>query len=379
MIWPQDVVPPAPGVTPPVETRQETSLPKPGATILGFDTGYPGWVVVPLFLLLWCGLTYLVAKATFRYFKKLAVVTGQKTYQIALASLQLPLVILFLLLGIKVALDSSAFTQEVHTYGYFTLTTLVVITLVLAGIRIGTAVLFELGSSKASFRPLVGPTRFVINCFVVIVGTIMWMEAVDIPVTPVVATFGVVGLAAGLALWETLANLFAGLYLILDRRIRVGDFIRIQGAEEGFVESIGWRSIRLVNTQNDLIIVPNRRMAESVVTNFSLPQTSTIAMIEMAVGIEADVEKVTQLLQTEVRSFVKTLAGAVPEQIPLVRVSDVKPEAITFQIAVGIQNVLDRMSVQSELRVMALHCLKRGGVPPWGAAQEEEKKSKKKS
>jgi small-conductance mechanosensitive channel len=212
--------------------------------------------------------------------------------------------------------------------------------------------------------------RFVINVFVISVGAILWMEAVHIPVTPVVAAFGVVGLAAGLALWETLSNLFAGLYIILDRRIRVGDYVKVQGAEEGFVESIGWRSLRIVTTQNDLVIIPNRRLADSVVTNCSLPQPTSIAMIEVQVDSSVEVDRVTQILQDEVKGAVKALAGAVPEQIPLVRFSNMTPQHLTFQIAVGIQNVLDRMNVQSELRKLALNCLRRHAVPPWKPASE---------
>lgn len=373
-----EVKPQGPGKT--IELTADPS----GAKILGFDTGFPGWVVIPLFVLVWCGLTYLFAKAIFKYFKHLALLTGQKTYQLALASLQLPLVVLFLLLGFKVVIDSSP--PEFQPYGNFTLTTLVVITLIMALARICTAILFELGTTKASFRPLVGPMRFVINVFVISVGAILWMEAVHIPVTPVVAAFGVVGLAAGLALWETLSNLFAGMYIILDRRLRVGDYIKVQGGEEGFVESIGWRSIRLVTTQNDLVMIPNRRMADSIVTNCSLPQTTSIALIEVQVDASVDVDRVIQILQEEVKGAVKSLAGAVPEQIPLVRFSAMTPQQLTFQVAVGIQNVLDRMNVQSELRKLTLNCLRRHSVPPWRTSTEaahangdgEEAKDRKK-
>jgi small-conductance mechanosensitive channel len=340
------------------------------ATLLGFEIGWPGWVVVCLFLILWAALTYLVFKAARGLLQRLAARSEKRIATHVLQALLLPLIVLFALLGALILLGSSAFTAEVQGYGYFTLKTLAVITLVMALIRILTAAMFEMGASKASFRPLAGPTRFVFNLFVVIVGAILWMEAVGIPVTPVVATFGVVGLATGLALWDTLTNLFAGIYVIMDRRIRVGDYLRLHGAEEGVVESIGWRSTRLVNTSNDLVIVPNRRLAESIVVNSSRPQSGTIALVEVPVDSSADPEQVMAALREELGVAVKAMPGTVPEQIPLVRLAELAPTGLKFHVGVGVADVLDRMNVQSELRKRALECLRRAGIPPWGRPEE---------
>src|SRR5206468_2847039 len=69
------------------------------------------------------------------------------------------------------------------------------------------------------------------------------LETLGVPVAPLVTTLGVGSLAVALALQETLANFFAGLYLLADRPVRAGDYIKINDAqgEEGYVESIGWR------------------------------------------------------------------------------------------------------------------------------------------
>src|SRR5438093_973928 len=95
--------------------------------------------------------------------------------------------------------------------------------------------------------------------------------ALVIVATP--ALFGLLGsLAVALALQDTLGQFFAAIYVAVDQPVRLGDYIRLGGGEEGFVERIGWRSTRLRMLQNSLIVIPNSKLATSTITNFYLPE-----------------------------------------------------------------------------------------------------------
>ena len=74
-----------------------------------------------------------------------------------------------------------------------------------------------------------------------------------------------------LAFKDTLANFFAGLYILADRPIRGGDYIKLEGGPEGYVEGVGWRSTRVRTLANNIVVIPNSRLSESMITNYFLP------------------------------------------------------------------------------------------------------------
>jgi len=87
------------------------------------------------------------------------------------------------------------------------------------------------------------------------------------------AALGVGGIAVALALQDTLANLFAGIHILIERPIFVGDVIRLEGGQEGVVTDIGWRTTRLRTGSNDIVVVPNTKITSGILLNFSLRTT----------------------------------------------------------------------------------------------------------
>ena len=139
--------------------------------------------------------------------------------------------------------------------------------------RIAVAAVTEYATRNPSMSPAVGVARVSVRLLVGALAIITALETLGVPVAPLVTTLGVGSLAVALALQETLANFFAGLYLLADRPVRAGDYIKINDAqgEEGYVESIGWRSSRLRTLKNNTVIVPNQKLSQAILTNFHLP------------------------------------------------------------------------------------------------------------
>src|SRR5687767_3415157 len=108
-------------------------------------------------------------------------------------------------------------------------------------------------------------TENLVRIIVVILGLLIVLTGLGLEITPILTALGVGGLAVALALQDTLANLFAGLYLLADKPIRVGDYVKISTENaEGYVIDVGWRSTRLRMLQNNIVIVPNSKVAQSV-------------------------------------------------------------------------------------------------------------------
>ena len=78
------------------------------------------------------------------------------------------------------------------------------------------------------------------------------LDTLGISITPILASLGVGSVAVALALQDTLSNLFAGVYILIDRPVRLGDTIRHQDGVEGEVLKIGWRSTQILLPSNNL-------------------------------------------------------------------------------------------------------------------------------
>jgi small-conductance mechanosensitive channel len=114
---------------------------------------------------------------------------------------------------------------------------------------------------------LTGLSQAVIRAVVIVIGGLVLLGHLGITITPILTALGIGGLAVALALQDTLSNLFAGFHLLADQPVSVGDVVRLENGMEGVVEDIGWRSTRIRQPGEDLIIVPNAKLAQSILTN----------------------------------------------------------------------------------------------------------------
>ena len=127
---------------------------------------------------------------------------------------------------------------------------------------------------------------------VVLVGLLIVLQNMGIAIGPIVGALGVGGLAVGLALQDTLANLFAGIRILAARKIRPGDFIRLDNGLEGVVHDITWSLTTIRQLADNLVIVPNGKLAQMIVTNISLPLAEIVVTVTVGVAYDSDLEKV---------------------------------------------------------------------------------------
>ncbi len=107
-----------------------------------------------------------------------------------------------------------------------------------------------------------------IKSSVIIVGFILIVQEWGYNIGAIITGLGIGGLAVALAAKDTLANMFGGLTIIMDRPFKIGDWVKI-GDTEGIVEDIGFRSTRIRTFEKSLISVPNSVIANTAIENFS--------------------------------------------------------------------------------------------------------------
>lgn len=116
-----------------------------------------------------------------------------------------------------------------------------------------------------------------------------------ISIAPIITAMGVGGVAVALGMQDGLANFFSGLYLIFSRQIHIGDYIRLSPEQEGQVADITWRYTTISNVAGNSVIVPNKRIADAILTNFSMPAQDIKIKIQCGVAYDSDLEQVERI------------------------------------------------------------------------------------
>ena len=128
----------------------------------------------------------------------------------------------------------------------------------------------------------------VVKAVVYVIGVLIMLNYLGISIAPLITALGVGGLAMALALQDTLSNLFAGMHIMAEQTIRVGDFIRLETGQEGYVEDISWRTTRIRMLPNNMVIVPNNKLSQSVITNYYLPEQKMVLQVPVSVSYASD-------------------------------------------------------------------------------------------
>jgi small-conductance mechanosensitive channel len=164
---------------------------------------------------------------------------------------------------------------------------------VLARVSIG---LFDLKARKSrGDTPTISLFGNIIKLGVYILGILVILQSLGISITPVLTALGVGGLAVALALQETLSNLFAGLQIIAARQIKPGDYVHLDTGEEGYVTDVTWRNTTIRAIPNNMVIVPNAKLASAILTNFHQPAREMLVYVTVGVHYNSDLEHVEQV------------------------------------------------------------------------------------
>ncbi len=148
------------------------------------------------------------------------------------------------------------------------------------------------------------------------------------------ASAGIVGLAVGFAAQDTLANLFAGFFVLIDSPYKIGDYVNLDSGERGMVTQIGMRSTRLLTRDDVEITVPNSVMGNAKIINESGgPYEKMRVRIAVGVAYGTDVHEVENVLHRVGSSHIEVCKY--PE--PQVRMRGFGESSLDFELLVWIE------------------------------------------
>lgn len=161
--------------------------------------------------------------------------------------------------------------------------------------------------------------RNIAKILLYLIALLLVIQNYGVQVYPLVATLGIGGLAVALALQPTLSNLFSGLQIIASRKIQIGDLIELENGKKGVVSDITWRNTTITTWQNNTIIIPNSKIADSIVENFFLADRELLFSIPLGVSYTSDLQKVEKAVLEVATSIQNSAPECVPGFEPFVR------------------------------------------------------------
>ncbi|MCB9495872.1 MAG: mechanosensitive ion channel family protein [Fibrobacteria bacterium] len=195
-----------------------------------------------------------------------------------------------------------------------------------------------------------------------VLGVLISLQSIGISIAPLLTALGVGGLATALALQPTLSNLFSGIQILASRAIKPGDFVRLDSGEEGYVQDISWRIAVIRTVANNLILVPNAKLADAVVTNYHATDSQLALVIPVGIAYDTDLEKMERVTLEVAREIQTQVAGGVEDFEPLIRYSELADSSVNLKVILRVREWGDQSPVRSEFLRRILLAYAREGI-----------------
>lgn len=213
------------------------------------------------------------------------------------------------------------------------------------------ATLLLLRNITTRYQPLQniqGPVELVTKIGLAVVGSLLVLDNLGVSLTPLLTTLGIGSLAVAIALQDTLGNLFAGLHIKADRPIEVGQFIRLESGDEGYVERIGWRSTRVKMLPNKTAVVPNSKLVQSTIINYDLPNPEVAVLVQVGVHYDSDLKHVERVTTEVGKEVMVKVRGSVDSFEPFIRYHTFNQSSIDFTVILRARTFVDNYLIKHE-------------------------------
>lgn len=210
-----------------------------------------------------------------------------------------------------------------------------------------------------------GVPLLLVNIFSLLLSIILvfWTAShvFGLQLAPLLATSAAFSIILGLALQDTLGNLFAGIAMQIDKSFELGDWLEItMGIQRmtGKVKEVTWRSTILEGLNDEVIAIPNRMMAQAQVSNFSPKESPIIRSVVFRIAHGANPETVKEVLEACVAG-ISDIRG-IPS--PLAYISDATEHYIAYKIAFNIDSYGSQYILSDKVYRKGFEALEAAGI-----------------
>ena len=280
--------------------------------------------------------------------------TSTQLDDVIIQTIKGPFVILCLMLGLYFALQFSKLPENIVHVMSKSILILGIFSVVLALANLLSGIIKIYASRIDYALPVTSLTQNIARIFIFSIGALIILNSLGVSITPILATLGVGGLAVALALQDTLSNLFAGFHITVAKQIRVGDYVKLETGEEGYVVDINWRSTKIKMLPNNLILIPNDKLNKAIVTNYNLPDKEMAVLVDLGVHYKSDLGKVEKVTCEVAKSIMEEVSGGVEYFEPFIRFNAFGDSSIKFTVILRAKEFVDQYLVKHEF-IKRLH------------------------
>jgi small-conductance mechanosensitive channel len=297
---------------------------------------------------------WIIEWIVFGWFHRLARRTSWHGDDLLIQTLRWKILFWLLLLGVYVAVPSIPIELSSGTVNLVNraLFTLFIISATIAIAQIATGMISTSGDSET--RPALSIVNNIVRVAVYISGFLIILGYFGQSVTPALAALGVTGLAVSLALQATLTDLISGVQIVLTRPIRPGDYVKLSTGEEGYVTDINWRTTRIKQLANNMVVVPNSTITSSILINYCEPQRELSVLIDIGISYECDLEHVERVTVEVAKEVMQSVPGGIPENDPFIRYNSFSDFSINFTVILRGKEFVDQYLLKHEF-IKRLH------------------------
>ncbi|MEA3329239.1 MAG: mechanosensitive ion channel family protein [Nanoarchaeota archaeon] len=276
----------------------------------------------------------------------------------------MPLTIFAFLFSLLITLGEITFTEAItNIFKNIIYTALVIVFAYLIYVIVDVILIKTLkkvtSKTKSSIDDsLISLFRSVMDIALVTISLLYILSLWGFEIGPLLAGLGIAGLAVALALQPILSNVFSGAAMILDGTVRVGDLVYLDEKTKGNIIKIGLRSTRIQTFDNELIIVPNNKLADSTIQNIAQPEPKSRAVVPFGVAYGSDIEKVKKLIAQEI----KKIPHVEKTPVPVVRFISMGASSLDFKVYYYVDSFENRFASIDEANTRIYNILNKAGI-----------------
>ena len=188
--------------------------------------------------------------------------------------------------------------------------------------------------SRERTKKIAPSTKFTAEIVIWAAGIFTVLSTLQINISPLLASAGVLGIAAALAAQDLLGNIFGGIVLYTDRPFTEGDWVYLSNTY-GRVVHVGLRSTRIMTEDSQMMIIPNSTISNNIIMNYSKPTEVLLIRENVGVAYGSDVTIVKQSLYDAVTSAIeksKDVSQAIETEVDFMEFGD---SALIFEVTFG--------------------------------------------
>ena len=274
-----------------------------------------------------------------------------------------PLSLIIILLGLRLAIEELSLDSSIEEFMGKVIFSIIVLFVSYLAYLIMDIIIFRAlkkmaKSNYESVKDLMSLAKSFLRIVIGILALLYVLELWGIEIGPFLAGLGIAGIAIAFAMQSTLSNIFGGISMILDKTVKAGDLVYLEGGTKGKIMNIGLRSTKILTFDNELIIVPNGKLADSKIQNVALPEPRSRVVIPFGVAYGSNISKVKKIVKSEL----KKINNLEKDSEIIVRFLEMSDSSLNFKAYFYVDSFEHRIDSVDEANTRIYESFNRNGI-----------------